>query len=266
MATATCSCGEAFHYSDAQGGSHVKCRCGRFFELPVVAVARQASSAVNPVHGTRSRMSIGVIALITAVVAIVVAMVLMNLLAAPSSKSVAVRPGTDSLRGAFDRGALLSTDFSPTSRCPPNDSNPEWRAVANGYEPRRTRGVGRSSLAINNGTSSDAVLWLVDPRSGKASRQIFIRAHSVAHLRGITAGTYKVQYENGKTYVTTKDRFCHSEGDLEFDDQVGFEERSADDGGVLVSRDSLTLHPVVGGNAKAHSIEMPPVLEASDTT
>jgi hypothetical protein len=266
MATATCSCGEAFHYSDAQGGSHVKCRCGRFLELPIVAVVRQASRGVDSLHASRRPMRVRDIMLIAALVAIVVAIILINVLAAPSSKSVAVRSATDSLKGALDRGALLSNGISPSSRCPPNDSNPEWRPVANGYEPRRTRGVGRSSLAIDNGTSSDAVLWLVHPQSGKASRQIFVRAHSVAHLHRITAGTYQVQYEAGRTYVTTKERFCHSEGDVEFDDQVGFEETLSDDGAIVVSRDSLTLHSVMGGNAKAHRIGTPPILEASDST
>lgn len=38
MATVTCECNELFHYSDEQAGGTIRCRCGRFVSLPVVAI------------------------------------------------------------------------------------------------------------------------------------------------------------------------------------------------------------------------------------
>jgi len=230
MATASCSCGEVFHYSDAQSGGRVKCRCGRFVELPVITVASRDPAALDSVLPDRRRMGRREIAFITVVAAVVFAIVLLNVLTKDATKSADGARVTDSSAGAFDRGSLMTSDSTPIGRCSPSDSTAEWRPVANGYEPARVHGNGRGSLTIDNGTSLDAVVWLVRAQSGKASREIYVRAHAVARLRRVSAGDYRVQYENGTTYLVSRHRFCHSEGPLEFDDQLRFEERRSENG------------------------------------
>lgn len=45
MATVQCECKELFHYSDEQAGGTIRCRCGRFVSLPVVAITHRSSAS-----------------------------------------------------------------------------------------------------------------------------------------------------------------------------------------------------------------------------
>lgn len=57
MATATCSCGEVFHYSDEQSGGRLRCRCGRLVDLPAVAVAQRPAAGPAIFSGAPKRVA-----------------------------------------------------------------------------------------------------------------------------------------------------------------------------------------------------------------
>jgi len=146
-----------------------------------------------------------------------------------------------------------------SSACSGGDSTADWRPVRNGYEPRQhfVRGTGR--LTIENGTASDAVVKLDDRTTGSTARKIVVAASHTATINNIASARFGVQYEVGSTYLRKSGRFCHPDGVFEFEETLDFT-----DSEHVVSY-TLTLHQVIGGNARAHPVGRAFPIEPDDT-
>ncbi len=101
---------------------------------------------------------------------------------------------------------------------------------------------------MDNGTEYDAVIRLVNRRTGQAERVVFIGAHEKATVRGIATGTFILKYGLGwgLTHRWAFERYGHYG---QFDDTFVFTE-TAD----WVSTWSVTLYTVAGGNATTTDI------------
>lgn len=243
MAATNCVCGEKFHYSDEQAGGSVRCRCGRFLELPAVAVTRRterevATSATRPRRRSLRRPEV------LAGLAVVIGLVAMAFIIDKTPpRSIRMTSANESIP------ARRASFFS----CEPSDSGGSWRRIPNGTELKGSPGRGLSRLTVENGTSSDAVVELVDDPTNKVKRTVFVSGNDAATISGISQGRYRVDFYKGTTWIPRRNKFCHSQGKFEFDDPLAFEELE-ETGGVRYRTFRLTLQPVVGGTARTHSL------------
>jgi hypothetical protein len=128
------------------------------------------------------------------------------------------------------------------------DSTESFRPVRNGHEQGSSRRRGLGSLKVVNGTQDDAVVWLSPVGTNEAARKVFVSRHAEATLNRIAAGTYRIRFETGETYLRSTGNLCHFRGASEFNDAVTFEERDVGDR-ILYDVMQLTLHRVADGNA-----------------
>jgi hypothetical protein len=112
-----------------------------------------------------------------------------------------------------------------------------------------TGGLGR--LSIDNGTAQDAAVALVDFDSEEAVRYVYIAAHRKYTMRDIEVGKYRLRFELGGNWVD--DDFTCSPSFSEFEKALQFVEPSREDE-QYYKVVSVTLHPVLEGNARTTSI------------
>ncbi|MFI6476529.1 hypothetical protein ACIBH1_01280 [Nonomuraea sp. NPDC050663] len=106
---------------------------------------------------------------------------------------------------------------------------------------------GSGVLKVKNGTKRDAVVTLVRGKSKAIS--IYIRAKSTAKVSSVVDGTYRIYFTSGYRYSTSKRRFTKSASYQRFDDRLRFSTSS-----TSYSIWTLTLQPVVGGNASTSGV------------
>jgi hypothetical protein len=107
-------------------------------------------------------------------------------------------------------------------------------------------------------------VWLLDEREGSTVGKIFVAAQSVATLRRIPSGQYRVAVQHGFTYLRTTGRFCHPSDSAEFQDSFAYTETPDRDGTVYQTFD-ITLHTVLGGTARTRPLRRSLPLEPDDT-
>jgi hypothetical protein len=112
---------------------------------------------------------------------------------------------------------------------------------------------GRGTLHISNHTGFDAIARLVDARTNLTVRQVYIQSNSDNDIASISSSDYRVKFALGSGYNPDTGRFVYSESFMKFDDSFDFHEYRTDDG-VEWSDHTITLHPVIGGNAHASRI------------
>ncbi len=127
-------------------------------------------------------------------------------------------------------------------------------SLPSGFELAEPRGpTGRGTLKITNGTQSDAVLRLVDIELRQTRRFVYIAAGDQAMLRGIGPCHCVVRFALGRDWDEEAMRFRRNVTYSTFDEGFHFTETDSDDG-VQWAVFEVTLHRVVGGNAKTSRI------------
>ena len=142
---------------------------------------------------------------------------------------------------------------SPVQSIPPDYPEP-----ANGFVfKNRFASGGHGKLQITNGCSSHSVVKLVDVALNKAVYAGFVRANSVLNISGIPDGTYRLLFAAGHGWDDIDGRFKQREGSSEFREPLLYTSTPITrDGHRWIQYDTMTitLNPVVGGNAKTDSI------------
>jgi len=114
-------------------------------------------------------------------------------------------------------------------------------------------------LNIENGLDQDAVVILVSADDVYSSRvAIYIRAHDNYTISKIVDGTYKIYYSTGKNFEKTSQKFTTDARYGCFDDNAVFHTKfgsySLYGQTYTYSSISITLQPVVGGNATTSQV------------
>lgn len=115
------------------------------------------------------------------------------------------------------------------------------------------RREGHSTLTVENGTETDALVRVIRIKSGEhLIRNFYIAAGSSFTAETVPPGHYVLRVAFGKDWNDTERRFNvrRSFSQTEYFDITEEE----DSGGVTFSRMRITLHKVLNGNFKSHPI------------
>ena len=140
----------------------------------------------------------------------------------------------------------MTEPSAPIELCP---SNPV--SLANGTRLQTDDGVtGKGTLTVDNGTSTDAAIQLANS-NGDVARYAYVRAHNTLKLSRIEPGTYDLLYTMGTNW--TGDDFTCLLSFGQFDDELSYSEPTKGDQHGFWEM-TVTLHPVLNGNAKTKAI------------
>ncbi|GIU70437.1 MAG: hypothetical protein KatS3mg002_1673 [Candidatus Woesearchaeota archaeon] len=116
---------------------------------------------------------------------------------------------------------------------------------------------GMGKLTIKNGTSNDAVVKLVSTSIHESILTIYIRRNSDLAIGKIKDGVYKLYFVLGRHYLEDTQEFLQDCSFLVFNDEFPFTTNQYHMNDVIRTSYStweVTLHSVIGGNAKARNI------------
>lgn len=156
----------------------------------------------------------------------------------------------------FSIAVLASLIFwlSPKAAAP----LPPPRRLANGTIISGRPLDGNGTLEIDNGTSRDAVVKVVDQRTQHAIEACYISAERKVSIGRIPDGVFTVYFASGSDFDSTLGGFTRDKSCSKFVDALAFttEVRHTADGlNTQSTIFTLTLHPVVNGNAKTSSVD-----------
>lgn len=129
---------------------------------------------------------------------------------------------------------------------------------ANGYEwatPSNKDGLGE--LGLTNGTKKDGVAVLLerlDDGSLRARRAIYVRAGEDARFEHVDPGIYTLRFKLGIDWDGARRTFRRAVEGHQLADALSFSETKTGDG-VVYSKQSVTLHEVINGNAPSTTID-----------
>lgn len=104
------------------------------------------------------------------------------------------------------------------------------------------------SLRVNNGTSADAVVRLVQESTGSVLRAVYIRAGEVHEILYLPETRMKLQFTLGRNWSQAERRFLEDALYSEFDEILDYE-HSPNGGSGYDHRYEASLHPVLHGTA-----------------
>jgi hypothetical protein len=150
-------------------------------------------------------------------------------------------PTEEPLHAKSDPWAVVNTSFS----------------LPNGAEIRKPRHLnGHGELTVENGTSFDAVIHLVDLNSGKTVRTFYIRAGNTFTERQIAPGLYGLYFTTGSDWNVASKVFNSSASYSQFARKVEYSENPDPDAGkIKYSTYKITLQPVPGGDAATYPLD-----------
>jgi hypothetical protein len=125
------------------------------------------------------------------------------------------------------------------------------RRLANGTLIRNGGRGGRAYLRIRNGLSHDAVVTLVRGKSRVLS--VYVRKNKSYQINGVRDGTYRIYFTTGDDWDGSARTFTRNCDFSRFEDPVRFQTFYTG-GSIQWQNWSLTLHPVLGGNARTRSV------------
>jgi len=155
----------------------------------------------------------------------------------------------------------LPAPVQPASETVPSTrERSQWvisASLPNGTEiVKRRRTAGYGKLTVDNGTAYDAVLELVDGKTQKAIRVFYVTSGEKFTEDRVGPGTYSVYYMTGTDWNSTAKVFNQVVESGVFDQTATFaEERNDQTGEVDFHEFSITLQPVVGGNARTSTLD-----------
>lgn len=146
----------------------------------------------------------------------------------------------------------LTTKGFPVNVVLPKTPPMQTRRLPNGDYLRRGSTSGRGSLTIQNGTDTDTVITLAKGKS--PSSAVYVRANGSFEIKGVRDAKYTVFYTTGQDWDAASRSFTRKCGFKKFDESLNF---TTDRRGnfIYYSRFSLTLQPVIGGNATTSEVD-----------
>jgi hypothetical protein len=132
---------------------------------------------------------------------------------------------------------------------PPSNGKPAV-SLGNGTEIKdRLRLEGHGELTIKNGTSFDAIVNLVEPRTRWVVRSFYVQSGKSFVEKNIAPGTYQVYFSTGKDWDTKSRSFQDDALYGRFERQIDFYEREDPLTGNMEFRGfSVTLQYTEGGD------------------
>lgn len=116
---------------------------------------------------------------------------------------------------------------------------------------------GRGSLQVNNGTTSDAYIKLVDSYTDELVASFYVQSNSTFTLEGVPDGLYEVLFASGEDWDSNTRKFTLNQSFAKFDSPFDF---------TTITRQltnqieyqyrihKVTLHRVVDGNARTSGV------------
>jgi hypothetical protein len=138
---------------------------------------------------------------------------------------------------------------NPHPAPPPNDEKPAVSLV-NGTEIKsRLRLDGHGELTIKNGTSFDAIVNLVEPRTRSVVRSLYVQSGKNFVEKNIAPGPYQIYFSTGKDWDSKTRSFQDDALYGRFETQIEFYEREDPLTGKMEFRGyAVTLQYVEGGD------------------
>ncbi|MEU8517421.1 hypothetical protein AB0C76_38490 [Kitasatospora sp. NPDC048722] len=152
-----------------------------------------------------------------------------------------------SLKAVTASLAKMAAAGYPTTFAVPQLPAAQNRTLDNGTMVRKGRLNGEGVFKVDNGGSSDAVVTLA--LDGKAVNSVYVAKGSNASIEGVQDGTYEVYFSGGVDWDNDAKAFTQSCRFTKFQDTLAFET------GRTATSWSITLKPVVGGNAKTEDVD-----------
>lgn len=139
----------------------------------------------------------------------------------------------------------------------PAISLPPPRQLPNGTI--RVRGLiaGNGELSVDNGTDRDAVVKVVDEHRRAIISEFYVQTGSKASVPQIPVGNYAVIFALGNDWDEERKSFTRDKSFGRYDEPLSFSTERSVEGNQLFTRYSvftLTLHKVIGGNAKTSNL------------
>lgn len=127
--------------------------------------------------------------------------------------------------------------------------------LLNGTELGKRRHLnGLGALTVENGTSFDAVVHLVDLKNEKAIRTFYVQQGGTFTERQIAPGLYGIYFATGNSWNPELKNFSSAASYSHFGRNLEYsEKRGSEAGNVGYATYTITLHPVLGGNVVTYS-------------
>lgn len=113
-------------------------------------------------------------------------------------------------------------------------------------------GGGDGELEVQNGTAQDAVVSL--SQAGRTILGVYVTAGQTATVAGIPDGVYDLFFNSGAGWDEQLRTFTHACEFSRFDEPADFATIEAADG-IQYTVQSITLQPVIGGNADVSEVD-----------
>ena len=113
--------------------------------------------------------------------------------------------------------------------------------------------AGPGKLTVHNGTNHNAICKIIDPVTNTKVCSFVILANTRDGISGVLDGRFRVIFAYGDSIIQGADRFESPEGFSEFKDTFDFV-TTRTPSGIQYSTFSVTLHKVIGGNARTGTI------------
>lgn len=112
---------------------------------------------------------------------------------------------------------------------------------------------GLSQLKVSNGTIYDAVVKLVDSKSGNTQRFVYVRANLEATIKNISPCSCILKFSQGRDWDISAQKFLYNRSFWQFSNPIDFKEIKKDTGVEWIDY-QVTLHPVATGTATTQPI------------
>lgn len=156
------------------------------------------------------------------------------------------------------------SDTGTTSHHPPLDATPPAsrylpppRSLPTGAVLSRISHVGNGTLTIDNGTRHDAVIKVVDETARQTVVAFYVAGGSAATIEHIPDGHFRVIFATGTDWDSALGTFTRDKSFARFDKPLDFVTTWRPRGYDVYMEYSvftLTLHPIVHGNARTTAI------------
>jgi hypothetical protein len=148
--------------------------------------------------------------------------------------------------------ALQSAGGYPADIVNVKAGSKQTRRLKNGAFLRKSTLNGRSSLEIDNGGGSDAVVTVV--KGGSKAFSVYVRKKAKFKVRGVRDGTYKVYFTHGVDWDGRSRSFTRDCSFERFQKSVKF--KTTFTATQILWHDwRITLHAIAGGNARTSQVD-----------
>lgn len=254
-----CECGMVYHSAHEHIGRQIKCvKCGRLVEVKskpdngsIPHTIRTSATSprverVQPLKRTSGDTSSRRRPWILTAASLALAFFVLLLIFLRASNKAVAPSATSNATLTPSPVNDASTPAPPEEVCPS-----EPASLANGTRLQPDDGItGRGTLTVDNGTSTDAAIELVNT-NGDVARYAYVSAHNTLKLSRIEPGTYDLLYTMGTNWV--RDDFTCSQSFSQFEDELQYSEPTRGERQGFWEM-TVTLHPVANGNAKTKTI------------